>query len=68
MTKFRDLQIGDTFDFVGPVAMYNSYFARCVKLSARTYTPAEGEHTPEPMRVGSINCEVYHVETECAEY
>jgi hypothetical protein len=61
MTKFRDLAVGDTFDWVGPIYRFNTFFARCVKLSARTYTEVEGEGSPEPMRVGSINAEVFHV-------
>ena len=61
MTKFRDLNIGDQFDFIGPDRMLNSFYARCVKLSARTYTEADGENEPRPMRVGSINVEVFHV-------
>lgn len=59
MVKFRDLQIGDTFDFISPNAMLNSYHLRCKKLSARTYTPVDAPHA---LRVGSINVEVYHIE------
>ena len=59
--KFRDLSIGDKFDFIGPKPGYNSYFRRCVKLSTRTYTEVEGEGEPRPMRVGSINVKVFHV-------
>ena len=62
MTKFRNLSIGDTFDFIGPEPMFNSYSRRCVKLSERAYTPVDGEDAPVPIRVGSINVQVYHVE------
>ena len=59
--RFRDLKVGDTFDFVSPDRMVNSFYARCVKLSARTYTQVEGENKPTPMRVGTINVNVYHI-------
>lgn len=64
MTQFRDLAIGDTFDWIADTdtRMFKSYFKRCVKLSARTYTAVEGETEPRPMPVGSINAEVFHVE------
>jgi hypothetical protein len=61
MTKFRELNVGDTFDFISPDRMLNSYFRRCVKTGTRTYTPVEGEDAPAPIRVGSINANVYHV-------
>lgn len=61
--QFRDLAKGDTFDFIDDVnPLRNSYYRRCVKLSARTYTPVEGEDAPRPLRVGTINCQVFHVE------
>ena len=59
---FRELSVGDTFDFINDDnRMMNSFYARCVKLSARTYTVVEGEGEPRHMRVGSINTTVYHV-------
>ncbi len=58
--KFRDLKLGDTFDFISPTPMLNSFYARCVKLSTRTYNTIEGKQQP-PMRIGSINANVYHV-------
>lgn len=64
MTKFRDLNIGDTFDFVSPRVGFNSYFSRCRKTSTRCYVAIEGEDEPRTMRVGSINAEVFHVETK----
>lgn len=43
--KFKDLKIGDTFDFINDSKVgYNSFFMRCTN------------------QIGSINCEVYHVE------
>ena len=63
MTKFRDLRNGQSFDFIGPDQMLNSYFERCVKVSARCYVAEHGDGRGEPsvMQVGSVNVEVYHV-------
>ncbi len=62
MTLFRDLSIGDTFDFISPDRTGNSFYARCVKLSARTYIEEELFLTPAPHHtIGSINASVYHV-------
>ena len=60
--KFRDLGIGDTFDFVSPTRHWNNYFARCVKLSARTYMAVDGDTQSSTMHVGSINVEIFNVE------
>lgn len=58
MTQFRDLAIGQGFDFIGPDRAYNSFFLRCTKISPRRYLDERGtEH-----RVGTINAEVFHVE------
>lgn len=59
MTTFRDLAIGDTFDFIGPDPMLNSFYERCRKIGARTY-----ETVPDHMqcRVGSVAATVYHIE------
>ena len=64
MTKFRDLRNGQTFDFISDDHRFNSYFECCVKVSARCYVAEEGDGRGEPsvMRVGTINCEVYHVQ------
>ncbi len=66
--KFRELAIGQWFDFVRPDSMYNSFYERCQKTSARKYrwknprrcslSPMEWLET----RVGSINVEVYNIE------
>jgi hypothetical protein len=60
MTKFRDLPIGETFDFVSPDRMMNSFYKRCTKISARRYR----DDTGTMHRVGSINAAVYHIGSE----
>jgi hypothetical protein len=55
--KFRDLQVGDTFDFVSPNTSFNSFYLRCTKVSARRYRDEDGHFH----QVGSINAVVYHV-------
>jgi hypothetical protein len=65
--KFRNLNIGDTFDFVhpnpdaSPTNIYNSFFARCTKVSKRCYTFAGQKNAVLKAQVGTINCNVYHV-------
>ncbi len=59
--QFRDLRVGQTFDFVGPDRIMNSFYDRCMKLSERKYSPMEGAARNKTMRVGSITCEVYNV-------
>jgi hypothetical protein len=56
--KFRDLQIGDSFDFIKPHSHLNSFYSRCVKVSTRQYTDDVGYR----YSVGAINVEVYNVE------
>lgn len=57
--KFRDLNIGDSFDWINDASIYNSFFLRCVKISTRKYRDERGtEH-----RVGNVSAPVYHVET-----
>lgn len=67
MTRFRDLPVGATFDFVDDICPeHNSFYSRCRKESARGYS---WEYSPEvgaaPKRlstnVGTINVEVFHV-------
>lgn len=58
MTKFRNLKIGDTFDFISPNRTLNSFYDRCRKLSARVYSSLDTGYTH---RVGSGDCQVYHV-------
>ena len=55
--KFRDLAIGDTFDFVDD-ARINSFYERCKKTGPRTYQAIVSESN---YRVGSINANVFHV-------
>ena len=59
--KFRDLKIGDSFDWIGP--KHPSFFLRCTKLSKRIYQDSTGY----VHQVGSINAEVYHVKVSRAE-
>jgi hypothetical protein len=56
--KFRDLKIGQSFDFISPNIGYNSFFHRCKKLTMRKYQDISNNQI---LRVGSINAEVYHV-------
>ena len=62
--QFKDLKIGQTFDFVSGQPLMDSFLDRCCKVSARKYVsladPRELNFRPE-MRVGSITVEVYHV-------
>lgn len=60
--KFKNLKIGDTFDFVDPDKIgFNSFFDTCQKISTRKYKSltTDIEH-----RVGSINAIVYHFPRE----
>lgn len=58
MTKlFRDLKIGQSFDWIGPDRMLNSFYLRCVKTGPRTYVDERGR----AHRVGSVNAKVYHI-------
>jgi hypothetical protein len=61
---FRELDIGDTFDFVDDSnAGYNSFFKRCTKTGDRTYQ-AIGD--TGVYKVGKITCKVFHVERNTA--
>ena len=51
--KFKDLAIGDEFDFLTRKVGYNSFFGACVKISPRKYRSGDFEY-----QVGSINCVV----------
>jgi len=64
--KFRELAIGDTFDFVSPNSMLNSFYNTCEKIGARSYrwkNPVRCSLSPEEYLSSrcSINCIVYHV-------
>jgi hypothetical protein len=59
--KFRDLAVGDTFDFVDESnARLNSYFYRCVKTGTRTYRAIEPQ---TDHKIGTVACKVYHVKS-----
>lgn len=59
--KFEDLAIGQTFDWISPersAFTRNSYFKRCVKISARKYESIDGA---DKCTIGSVKVTVYHV-------
>jgi hypothetical protein len=56
--KFRDLQIGQTFDWINDAKPFlNSFYHRCEKTSARGYKDSNEVY----YTVGSGKAEVYHV-------
>lgn len=59
--KFKDLDIGDTFDFVDPNAniTHRSFYERCTKRSPRKYSWRDLMFVSQ---VGSINVEVFNVQ------
>ena len=68
--KFRDLNVGDTFDFIDDKhMMLTSFYKRCVKTGPRTYGTVHDEPQDRldrvvglsPYRVGSVSAEVFHV-------
>jgi hypothetical protein len=78
-TKFRELSVGQTFDFVKPNSVFNSFFDRCIKVGPRAYASlvnhAEFGRSVAPIpfrgvsiymiyKVGSINVEVFNVGQE----
>lgn len=55
--QFKELAIGQQFDFVGPDRTAVSFTKRCTKKSARKYVDEDGqEHT-----VGAVSAAVYNV-------
>jgi hypothetical protein len=64
--RFRDLPLGATFDFLNDSQpMFNSFYDRCQKTSARTYVSVElNPKYDGRYQIGSINCQVYHVKKE----
>lgn len=57
---FKQLNIGDTFDFVAPAPAFNSFYDTCVKIGPRKYRSLlRKEHAD--YSVGSVKCDVYHV-------
>ena len=61
MTAFRDLDMGESFDFIGPNPALNSFFDRCRKVGLRTYKPVQGSLIGKTLTVGRVSCKVYHV-------
>ncbi len=59
--KFKDLAIGQRFDFVddSKPLTYASFRDRCAKISARKYCSLD--RAMPDMQVGSVNVTVYHV-------
>ena len=55
--RFKDLSIGDTFDWISPDTMRNSFFLPCKKISARRY---QAINHGMIYTVGSIHAYVYH--------
>ena len=63
--KFKDLNVGDTFDFISPNSNLNSFYMRCTKTGPRSYTwQSHHDGSTLKSRVGSANVLVYHVNTE----
>ena len=61
MTAFKDLSLGDTFDFIGE-GRFNSYFKRCKKTGKRMYRSIEPEDAQAAvLHIGSGNAKVFHV-------
>lgn len=56
--KFKELPTSASFDFISPISAHNSFFDRCIKTGPRSYTSLA---TGAVYKVGSINCEVFHV-------
>jgi hypothetical protein len=63
--KFKDLNVGDTFDFISPNSNLNSFYSRCTKIGPRSYTwQSHIDGSTLKSRVGTANVLVYHVNTE----
>ncbi len=64
ITLFRDLPIGQVFDWISGTSA-DSFFARCVKISHRRYRKVgdfdRADQKAIVYSVGSINAKVYHV-------
>ena len=57
--KFRDLQIGQSFDFINDSdIMKTSFFKRCIKISGRKYIGVDNVS----YTIGSINANVFHID------
>ena len=63
-TRFTDLAIGQTFDWIDDAQpSANSFFLRCTKISPRAYRDERGA----THRVGWKNAAVFHVGLDAAE-
>lgn len=58
---FADLALGQTFDWIDDASHTNTYFARCIKVSARQYDDVRAYGPNGRMTVGSVKAPVYHV-------
>lgn len=62
MTTFKDLNVGDTFDWIDDnQPQFNSFYERCEKITYNTYRSLI---TGECMQVGTVNALIYHVEKD----
>src|SRR4051812_5462078 len=76
MTTFRQLGLGDTFDFIDDSHLRNSFFLRCMKTGPRSYQSisvvdsAGGPWTLNgtKYRVGSVGVKVHHVRAAHLDY
>jgi hypothetical protein len=58
--KFKELSIGDTFDFINDEEPHlNSFFARCTKTGPRTYSAGQRQYI---YKVRTVHVAVFHVE------
>lgn len=56
--RFKDLSIGDEFDFINPNNRWNvTFFLRCKKISDKKYIDSQ-ENTH---KIGSMNCKVFNI-------
>lgn len=62
-TSFRNLKVGQTFDFIDDSKPhFNSFFNACVKVGPRHYA-YRAANTRMVNRIGSINAAVHHVDS-----
>ena len=62
-TRFKDLNIGQTFDWIDDEnPNHNSFFQRCRKVSASRYETTDGRLTD--CRVGTTSARVFHIQEE----
>jgi len=55
--RFRNVKIGQWFDFIGPDHGLVTFWTRVQKTGARTYEDESGL----TYRIGSLNARVYHI-------